>query len=220
MNYNIIGSSSKGNSIILEDILLLDCGVTYKKLKKYLKNIKLIFISHIHKDHLLPTTIKQIAFNYPNIKFICGSKDVVKKLVDCNIDRRNIFYMKPEKWYSLGIIQFRLEKVTHDVENYCIKVKFTKFNKKMIYIVDTANVDNIEAKDYDLYLIESNYREDILQKHIEECDDESKLYYLDRVPRTHLSNEQANSFLIENMGKNSQYQFIHCSDYNFEERDE
>lgn len=46
MRYDIIGSSSKGNAIVVEDILLLDCGVSYSKLKPYLKEIKLIFISH------------------------------------------------------------------------------------------------------------------------------------------------------------------------------
>ena len=220
MKYEIIGSSSKGNSIVVEDILLLDCGVTYKKIKSYLNKIKLIFISHIHKDHLLPSTIKQIAYNYPTIKFITSSHGVVEKLYENGVNKKNIYFMKENKWYSLGILDFRLEPLVHDVDNYCIKVKFNTINKKMIYIVDTANVNNIEAKNYDLYLIESNYREDILQKHIEECEDESKLYYLDRVPKTHLSNEQANGFLIENMGEESIYQFIHCSDYNYEERDE
>lgn len=46
MRYDIIGSSSKGNAIVVEDMLLLDCGVSYSKLKPYLKKIKLIFISH------------------------------------------------------------------------------------------------------------------------------------------------------------------------------
>lgn len=46
MRYDIIGSSSKGNAIVVEDILLLDCGLSYSKVKPYLKKIKLIFISH------------------------------------------------------------------------------------------------------------------------------------------------------------------------------
>lgn len=220
MKYNIISSSSKGNCIVVEDFLALDVGVSYSKIKKYLSKVKLIFISHIHKDHLLPTTIKQIAYNYPTIKFVTGSRGVVKKLYENGVNKKNIYFMKENKWYSLGILDFRLEPLVHDVDNYCIKVKFNTIDKKMIYIVDTANVDNIEAKNYNLYLIESNYREDILQKHIEECEDEDKLYYLNRVPRTHLSNEQANGFLIENMGENSVYQFIHESSYNYEEREE
>lgn len=48
MTYEIISSSSKANCIIIENILMLDCGVTYKKIKDKLKDIKLIFISHSH----------------------------------------------------------------------------------------------------------------------------------------------------------------------------
>lgn len=48
MHYDIINSNSKGNSIVLENRLLLDAGVSYVRLRHYLKNIKLIFISHVH----------------------------------------------------------------------------------------------------------------------------------------------------------------------------
>lgn len=46
MKYEIIESSSKGNAIIVDNKLLLDCGTSYAKIKNFLKNIKLIFISH------------------------------------------------------------------------------------------------------------------------------------------------------------------------------
>ena len=215
MNYEIINSSSKGNAIVVEDILLLDIGVSYLKIKNYLKNIKLIFISHCHKDHLNPQAIKQIAYNYPNIKYVTGSEIVVKKLVGLEINKKNIYLLNICTWYDLGGIRVKLEPLTHDTPNYALKCKYK--GKKMIYIVDTSNVDNIKAKGYDLYLIENNYREDILEKHIQECEDTNKLYYLDRVPRTHLSSEQANSFLIENMEQNSKYEYIHKSNYNYEE---
>lgn len=48
MTYEILSSSSKANCIILENIIALDIGVSYTKVKKHLKNIKLIFISHSH----------------------------------------------------------------------------------------------------------------------------------------------------------------------------
>ena len=53
MRYNIVGSSSKGNAIVVEDILLLDCGISYKKLKNFLKKIKIIFISHCRSSRPL-----------------------------------------------------------------------------------------------------------------------------------------------------------------------
>ena len=48
MTYEIVSSSSKANCIIVENILMLDCGASYKKIKDKLKYIKLIFISHSH----------------------------------------------------------------------------------------------------------------------------------------------------------------------------
>lgn len=213
MKYNIIGSSSKGNAIIIENKILLDCGVSYTKLKSYLKDAKLIFISHAHKDHLLPSTIKKIAYEYPTIKFLTGSEEVVKKLVECGVNKKNVFILKPSKWFDIGIAKVKLEPLVHDTPNYALKIEYK--DKKCIYIVDTASVENIEAKNYDLYLIESNYKEDILEQHKLNCEDEDKMFYLDRVDKTHLSYEAANDFLINNMGKNSEFEYIHQSSFNF-----
>lgn len=218
MKYEIIGSSSKGNCIIIEDILILDVGVSYSKIKKYLNKVKLIFVSHVHKDHLLPSTIKHISFNFPNIKYVCGSEEVVKKLVECNVNKKNIYVLKNGTKYDLGLIKVRLIDLYHDAENYGLKWELN--GKKGIYIVDTERIDHIVAQDYDLYLIENNYQEKVLQEHINKAieeNDENKLFYLQRVPHTHLSNEQANSFLIENMGENSVYEYIHKSNYNYKE---
>ena len=59
MNYNIIGSSSKGNCIIVEDLLMLDVGVSYSKIKKYLKSGNYLDVLH-HKTFydklILPST--------------------------------------------------------------------------------------------------------------------------------------------------------------------
>ena len=217
MNYEIIGSSSKGNCIVVEDVLMLDVGLSYAKIKKYLNKVKLIFISHSHKDHLLPTTIKKIAYNYPTIKFLTGSEVVVEKLIECGVNKKNIFILKEYKWYDLGMLNVMLEPLIHDTPNYALKWQMN--NKKGIYIVDTANVDDIDAECYDLYLIENNYQEALLKEHIENCENTDMLYYLHRVPNTHLSSEQANSFLIENMGSNSVYEYIHQSDYNYNEID-
>ena len=217
MKYNIIGSSSDGNCIIVEDILMLDCGFPYYKIKQYLSKIKLIFISHSHHDHLLPTTIKKIAYNYPTIKFITGSEVVVEKLVECGVNKKNIYVLKRDKKYDLGLLKVKLEELYHDTPNYALKWQIN--DKKGIYVVDTCKIDHIQAKNYDLFLVENNYREDILKKHIEECEDENMMYYLSRVSRTHLSDEQCNSFLIENMADNSMYEYIHQSNYNFEKRD-
>lgn len=147
------------------------------------------------------------------MKFVTGSKQVVRKLDELGVNRDNIIYLYNYSWFDLGIIKLKLEPMHHDNEN--CGLHFKRNGKKGIYLVDTGNVDNVKAKNYDLYLIEANYKEEILERHKKECTQE-ELVYLNRVPQVHLSWEQANTFLIENMGKNSEFQYIHESTYNFE----
>lgn len=159
--------------------------------------------------------IKQIAYNYPTIKFITGSKEVVEKLVKCNIRKKNIYLLKEGIRYDLGLVKVRLIYLFHDVDNYGLKWEMG--GKKGIYIVDTERIDHIVAQDYDLYLIENNYQEDIIEQHIKEAqenNDENKLYYLQRTLNTHLSKQKCDEFLMNNMGENSIYEYVHLSKYN------
>lgn len=147
-----------------------------------------------------------------------GSEEVVKKLVECGVNKKNIYILKEYKWYDLGIVQASLEPLVHDTPNYALKLEYK--GKKLLYAVDTSEINHIVARHYDLYLVESNYNEELLEKHIQECiennDSEDKLYYLNRVKDTHLSYNKCTDFLLENMGKNSEYVRIHKSSYNYE----
>lgn len=49
MNYEVISTGSKGNALLIGNEILIDCGVSYRKLKE--KPIKLILLTHEHKDH-------------------------------------------------------------------------------------------------------------------------------------------------------------------------
>lgn len=216
MNYEIINSGSDGNCIIINGNFMIDCGVSYKRIKSILKNIRLIFVSHSHSDHLNKKTIKQIAYNFPTIKFVVGSTDLVNTLVEhSNVNKKNIYALPSNKWFDLGMLKVKLEQLQHDVPNHLIKFQIGA--KKGVYIVDTNSVKNIKAKDYDLFLIEANYKKEILEKHKQEKNDNDEYNHLYRVENTHLSFEEANDFLIENMKGDSQFEYIHQSSYNFEE---
>lgn len=208
MNYKIISSSSKGNCIIVEDKFMFDCGLPFSKVKPYLKEIKLVFISHTHSDHINKSTVHTIAYNKPNIKFLVGEY-LVGTLVKCGVQKKNIITLKEDKWYNIGLAKVMIQELVHDVPNRCLHLEYK--NKKMIYIVDTGKIpDNIVAQDYTLYLIEANYQSDEeLDEKIRIAEENGDFTHLRRVKKTHLSEVQAYDFLYKNASESSEFEFIH-----------
>lgn len=175
----------------------------------------------MHKDHLNPTTIKQMAYNHPTLKYLTGSSVVVRKLYENGVKQNQIIFIKPGKWYDLSLLRVKLVQLYHDVENCGLKWQINGL--KGIYIVDTNNVEGIIAKNYDLYLIENNYQDEIINEHLNQAieeNDDNKIYYLKRTMGTHLSKSKCDSFLIENMGSNSVFDYVHLSKYNNTENGE
>ena len=157
-----------------------------------------------------------ITYNKPTIKIITGSFEVANILINqCKVSKKNIYLLKPQKWYDIGMCKIKLDELVHDTPNYALHINYK--NKKILYVVDTNSVKHIKAKDYDLFLIEANYKKEILEKHKQEKNENDEYNHLYRVENTHLSYEEANDFLIENMKSDSQFEYIHQSSYNFEE---
>lgn len=219
---NIISSSSKGNAYIYNKDILVDVGVSFAKIKEYLYDIKLILLTHRHNDHINKKTLSKIIYENPTVKIGCG-KWLVKLLMDLGVPLKNIYVLDLNKTYNFGKYIIEPVPAEHDVPNCGYKITIKNKNFKILHITDTKTVEHIEAKGYDMYCIESNYVTEVLDKHIKECmyngDDENKLFYLKRAKDTHLSYENANSFLLENMKEDSWFAYIHQSSYNFVERD-
>lgn len=208
MNYKVIESGSSGNATIIENIILIDCGVSFKKLSEYYRNLKLVLLTHIHSDHFNKITIKKLAKERPTLRFGC-CEWLVKELIDCGVDKRNIDIYEIDYCYPYSSkLSIEVFNLLHDVPNCGYKIFID--DKKYFYATDTNSLENIEAKDYDMYFIEGNYEdkkqlEERKQKHIEK----GEYYYEDRVEKTHLSQVQATEWLMENTGSNSQYIFMH-----------
>lgn len=209
MNYNIIQTGSSGNATIIENIILIDCGVSLKKLDPYYKKLKLVLLTHIHSDHFNKATIRKLAQQRPTLRFGC-CEWLVEELVNCGVNKNNIDLFTPYEGmhygYGFSIESFNLK---HDVPNCGWKVMFDD-GYKYFYATDTCNLKNVIAKDYDMYFVEANYidknqLEERKLKHIEN----GEFYYEDRVEKTHLSQVSAYNWLLENMGDNSSYVFMH-----------
>lgn len=126
----------------------------------------------------------------------------MQDLIDIGINKHNIDVLDMDKRYNYGLFNVKAHKTHHDVPNLCWKIHIN--DKKIFYATDTCTLDNIKAIDYDLYMVEANYLNEEELKSRADND-----FYYNRVKRTHLSKEYATNWLLENMGDNSKYQFMH-----------
>ena len=201
MNYKIINSGSDGNCVIVNDIIAIDMGVSYKKLTPYLSKLKIVLLTHQHVDHFKKSTIRKLAQNKPGLRFGC-CKWLVQKLIDSGVSKKNIDVYETNVIYDYTVFSIKPVKLYHDVPNCGYKVFFE--GKKLIYMTDTNTLDGIEAKNYDVYLVEGNYENE------EELHNRAYTYeYELRVKQTHLSKEYTTQWLLENMSDDSIYEFMH-----------
>ena len=80
--------------------------------------------------------------------------------------------------------------------------------EKVLYATDTVSMEGVEAKDYELYLLECNHHEDEIQAKIQEKTASGQFSYEVRAAATHLSWEKAMAWLQEN-GPNSKFIPMH-----------
>lgn len=95
----------------------------------------------------------------------------------------------------------------HDVPNFGIRLILEC--ERLIYITDTKTLEGIKAKNYDLYLVEGNYDEDEITERIKQKEEDGLFINEYRTIETHLSIQETTNWLLENMGDNSIYEFIH-----------
>ena len=202
MTYKIINTGSDGNATIVEDTILIDCGVSFKKIKPYIQKLQLVLLTHIHQDHFNKTTIRKLAEDRPTLRFGC-CEWLVQELIDCGVDKGNIdVYILDKKAIYNDNLRVKPVKLYHDVPQCGYKVEIN--NYKVFYATDTKTLEGIKAIGYDYYFVEANYVND------EELHDRAyNDYYENRVKNTHLSQEQATNWLLENMSFYSSYQFMH-----------
>ena len=213
MNYKIISSGSSGNAILLDNGILLDCGVSFKSIAPYLHKIKAVFLSHCHHDHMNLSTIKKIHELRPTVRFIVGFW-LKQCLLSKGIDASKIDVIEHGEVYRYNTFRVMPFMLIHDVKNYGLKIIDLKAKQKIIYAVDTNRIDYVEARNYDLYLIEANYDEDKLAENIKRDMEQGIYSYGVRVKDTHLSIQKASDWIMKNAGAASEYEFIHQSKNN------
>lgn len=199
VRYDIIASGSQGNAVILNDAVLIDCGVPYKQLAPYVPKLKLVLLTHIHSDHFCKRTLRRLAAERPTLRFGC-CRWLASPLVAAGVPERQIDLLKPRVMYGYGLCNVIPFELTHNVPNCGYKVHFG--NGKVIYATDTNNLDGIQAIGYDLYLIEANYNDEDIRRRIKEKRMAGQFAYEEQAFRNHLSEAKCTEFLLRNMRGN------------------
>lgn len=210
MTYNIISTGSQGNAVVINDSILIDCGVPFKLLRPVIKLLKLVLLTHIHSDHFKPSTAAALHKERPTLRFGC-CEWLVKPLLDAGVDRRAIDVYEPGHIYEYGgIVDIMPERLTHNVPNcgYHI-IAGGACAERLFYATDTGTLDGIEAKDYDLYLIEANHTRAEIEARIAEKLEAGVFSYEVAAAQNHLSREQAEDWIYRNIGPGGRYVFLH-----------
>lgn len=206
MTYNIISSGSKGNAVVINNYILIDCGVSFKALQPFYKKLKIVFLTHIHGDHFNKTTIKRLAFERPTLRWACCGW-LIDNLIMCGVRKPNIDILTPGCINHYGLFDVEVFTTPHNVPN-CGFI-FEIDNEKLFYATDCNSLEHVKCKNADLYMVEANYREDEIMERIAEKKANGEYPYELEVVKNHLSEEKAIAWICDNAGETSQYILMH-----------
>lgn len=207
MTFDIISTGSKGNAVVLNSSIMIDCGVPFNRLSPYIKPLRLVLLTHEHGDHFVPSTVRRLHQERPTLRWGC-CEWMVPHLLEAGVDKRIIDVYEPHRTYLYPYdIQIRPEPLTHNVPN-CGYHIFDAW-ERIFYATDTGTMDGILAPEYDWYFIESNHTQAEIAARAAEKQAAGIYAYEVKATENHLSREQAEDWLYQNMGPNSRYVFLH-----------
>lgn len=207
MTYNIIGSGSSGNAVLLGEHILIDCGVSWKRLTPVAKDIRLALLTHQHGDHFNKQTIKKLADEHPLIRWACCGW-MAPALSSCGISPFRIDCIAGNQALNYpNLAKVRPQVVFHDVPNCCWHIDVGGY--KVFYCTDTGHLDGIEAPEYHLYMIEANHTKEEIKRRVQEKSNRGEYVYEYRAAQNHLSFEQANDWLVANSADFSRIVYLH-----------
>lgn len=132
---------------------------------------------------------------------------MAQKLYDLKIESRNIIALDTGRIWDFKAFKCKLDEIPHDVPNVAIHLQID--NKKLLYATDTSKIEHINAKDYDYYLVEGNYKEQELEERKQRKLLNGEFVIEDRVANSHLSYEQCLDFFMKNASDSSVLEVMH-----------
>ena len=173
LNFCSLYSGSSGNSLFIETEstkILVDCGVSCKKVEEGLKSLDVdpssidaVLITHEHSDHIKGLGTFSKKFDVPifaNQETIDAMQEQVAK-----ISSHNINTFKVADKFEINDLTISSFSISHDAANPC-GFNIFKDNKKISIATDIGTMDAKTVKNLEdsiFILLEANYDPDILR---------------------------------------------------------
>lgn len=206
--YNILATGSKGNGIIYLDTILVDAGVSQRKLSPYLDKLELVLLTHIHGDHFNRATILDIHVKRPSLRFGCGEW-LYEELIELGISDKQIDVYEMGTTYDYGKFEIRAEKLHHNVRNCAY---YITGEKKIFHATDTGKISHLKAEGMDLIAIERNWNAETMTRVIKEQMKMGQNFRHGTLSQMyHLSEQLCNEFVFLNAEENTEVIYLHES---------
>ena len=174
ITYQILTTGSKGNAILIDNILI-DAGLTTKKLKTLVSfdDIEHVFVSHKHSDHFDKPLIRSFITNGTQVYLPEGVREKLEE--EGKLDWReydNVHAIPDNCEFECGDYHVTAVPQKHwDIVNYAYVL--TKGDERYLYSTD---LDTLEPSDlgeglyglgkFDIIFLEGNYDEEWLREYI------------------------------------------------------
>lgn len=230
MTCNVIATGSNGNAVLLGGNILIDCGVSFRKLEPYVRNLQVVLLTHIHSDHFKPRTLLRIHRQRPAVRFVCGP-NLVTPLLDAGIEPYAVICANGSKavWFRdgapMGADNFSMDTshedrffypipLVHDVENYGWMITAVEQTRdgpapfRALYATDTRYIPR-DCPCLDLYMVERNHTREELRQRQEARQAAGEFSHENVVAAVHMSAETIDQWLARNAGPHSQVVYLH-----------
>lgn len=207
LNFCSLYSGSSGNSLFVQTAnskILIDCGVSSKKVEEALNSIEVapssidaVLVTHEHIDHVKGLATFSSKFNIPVFSTAETFENMEK--ITSKISENNLNYFKINEKFCIGDLEILPFSIPHDAANPC---GFNIFaDKQKISIATDIGHMNCEIlnklEGSSFLLLESNYDTEVLKC----CSYPFSLKSRISGPTGHLSNDIAGktiTYLLKN----------------------
>lgn len=201
MKVSVLASGSEGNCTYVETLkykILIDIGMNVKYITEKLnelevrpEDINLIFLTHVHKDHIgaLDTFIKKFQ------PTICLSQKMFLEIPSVKNYEHIIIYDDQILFDNLTVEIFKTSHDTSDSRGFV----FTSNNSSLVYVTDTGYLNQKYFKlleNKNMYIFESNHDVEMLMN------GKYPPWLKTRIigPKGHLSNRDSSIYLAKLIG--------------------